>query len=136
MIAEQNYNRHITILSVLYIGMSFINLLIGFGLFFLLGGIGLAVNDPIALQVLTLIGALSACFLSITAIPGMIAGFALLAHRQWGRILALIMAVFKLFNLPFGTALGIYAFWVLTQENAESAFASRQTASLADVETE
>lgn len=136
MNTDQSYNRHITILSVLYIGMSLISLLIAFGLFFLLGGIGLAVNDQVALRVLTLTGTLSACFLSITAIPSMIAGFALLAHRQWGRILALILAVFKLFNIPFGTALGIYAFWVLTQDNAETAFASSQTASLPIVESE
>jgi hypothetical protein len=55
-------------------------------------------------------------FFILLAIPGIIAGIGLVKKRPWSRILALIVACFKLLNLPFGTALGIYAFWVLLQE--------------------
>ena len=38
-------------------------------------------------------------------------------HEPWGRMLALGLAVLNLLLLPFGTALGAYAMWVLlTQE--------------------
>ncbi len=40
-------------------------------------------------------------------------GYALLTRQPWGRILAIVFAVFALFNLPFGTALGVYTLWVL-----------------------
>jgi hypothetical protein len=42
-----------------------------------------------------------------------IAGIGLLRHREWARVLTLIMSAFMLIGFPFGTAIGIYAFWVL-----------------------
>lgn len=41
------------------------------------------------------------------------AGSSLKRHEPRGRIAVLGLAVLNLFVLPFGTALGIYAFWVL-----------------------
>lgn len=40
-------------------------------------------------------------------------GYALLTRQPWGRILAIVFAIFALFHFPFGTALGIYTLWVL-----------------------
>jgi hypothetical protein len=40
-------------------------------------------------------------------------GFALMTRQPWGRIFAIVFAVFALIHLPFGTALGIYTLWVL-----------------------
>jgi hypothetical protein len=46
-----------------------------------------------------------------------------LRHRQAnGRIAALLLAVPNLFVLPFGTALGVYAFWVLLHNETRAAF--------------
>ena len=44
------------------------------------------------------------------------------ARRAWGRNLALILAPFDLLLLPLGTALGLYALWVLLQEEARAQF--------------
>jgi len=49
----------------------------------------------------------------LTAVLAFVAGFSLLKRKPWGRILAIIFAVFALFKFPFGTALGIYTLWVL-----------------------
>jgi hypothetical protein len=119
---SDHYQKHITVLGVLYIGFSLISLATAVSLFILLSGIGLAVDDQIALRVLLTVGTVLLCVLSITAIPSLIAGIGLLARRQWGRILALILAVFKLFNIPIGTAVGFYAFWVLLQDEADPTF--------------
>ncbi len=40
-------------------------------------------------------------------------GYALLTRQPWGRILAIIAAIFTLLKFPFGTALAIYTLWVL-----------------------
>ncbi|MEW5984016.1 MAG: hypothetical protein AB1806_16810 [Acidobacteriota bacterium] len=42
-----------------------------------------------------------------------IAGRGMRRQRPWARLLALALAVVNLFFLPFGTALAVYAFWVL-----------------------
>ena len=44
------------------------------------------------------------------------AGIGLLQYRSWGRVLAIVMSVLFLFKFPFGTAIAIYAFWVLFSE--------------------
>lgn len=49
-------------------------------------------------------------------------GRAIRAHRSPGRTAALVLAVLNLFVLPFGTALGIYAFWVLLHNESRGLF--------------
>ena len=119
-----NYHKHVTVLSVFYIGLSLVGLALALFIFILLGGIGFAVDDPIATNVLATVGIVILCTLSIFAIPNLIAGIGLLTRRNWGRILTLIVSVFNLFNIPFGTAVGIYGFWVLLQDEAMVYFSS------------
>ncbi len=42
--------------------------------------------------------------------------------KALGRAIALVMAVLDLILLPVGTALGIYALWVLTQDETRALF--------------
>jgi hypothetical protein len=44
---------------------------------------------------------------------GFIAGWGLMKHDAWARVLALVLAFVSLFNIPFGTAIGVYTLWVL-----------------------
>ena len=50
------------------------------------------------------------------------AGNALKRGQPNGRLATLVLAVPNLFVLPFGTALGIYAFWVLLHNEARAKF--------------
>jgi len=38
---------------------------------------------------------------------------------SWARILAIVMAFIALFNVPFGTAIGVYTLWVLLPRESE-----------------
>jgi hypothetical protein len=49
-------------------------------------------------------------------------GRALGTYRPWARLLALGLAVVNMVLLPFGTALGAYACWVLLKEEGRGAF--------------
>ena len=53
------------------------------------------------------------------------AGRALKQRQPNGRLATLALAVPNLFILPFGTALGIYAFWVLLHNDARARFEPR-----------
>jgi len=44
---------------------------------------------------------------------GFITGWGLLHRESWARVLALVLAFIALFNIPFGTAIGVYTLWVL-----------------------
>ena len=52
---------------------------------------------------------------------GFIAGWGLLQREPWARVVTLVIGFISLFNIPLGTALGIYTLWVLlpTQSDDE-----------------
>lgn len=53
------------------------------------------------------------------------AGRELRREQSRGRMATLWLGVLNLFVLPFGTALGIYAFWVLMHNETRLVFSSR-----------
>jgi hypothetical protein len=61
-------------------------------------------------------------FVSCFAIAGIIAGWGLMAHQPWARVLALILGFITVIHFPIGTALAIYTFWVLMSGNAEAEY--------------
>jgi len=61
-----------------------------------------------------------AILLLAKAALGFIAGWGLLHHEKWARVLVLVLAFLSLFtNIPFGTALGVYTMWVLLSADSE-----------------
>lgn len=54
------------------------------------------------------------------------AGRELRRNQARGRLAVLWAGAFNLFILPFGTALGIYAFWVLLHNPARAVFAGNE----------
>jgi len=54
---------------------------------------------------------------------GFAAGWGLLQHESWARLLTLVLAFISLINIPFGTALGIYSIWVLLAPQADQEYA-------------
>jgi len=60
--------------------------------------------------------------LILTYIPEITGGFGLLKRRPWARVLVLIIAVLDLMLIPIGTLVGIYALWVLLQEDTARLF--------------
>jgi hypothetical protein len=57
----------------------------------------------------------------VKAAAGFIAGWGLLQREPWARVVTLVVGFISLFNVPIGTALGIYTLWVLlpTQSDDE-----------------
>ena len=51
-----------------------------------------------------------------------VVGVPLRRHKPWSRLGALTLGSVDLLLLPFGTALGIYAIWVLLSERGKSLF--------------
>ena len=112
-------DRHISILGMLFVIYHALGLLAGLGLFALLSGIGLFSGDLQAAGILTIIGTGLGLFLVVVSLPGFIAGVGLLQRKSWSRILALIVGFLNLFNVPIGTALGVYTIWALMNPDAE-----------------
>ncbi len=120
--AEHRMSKHITLLGVFHIVYHSIGLFVGLGIFALFSTIGCVSGDPDAAVILPIVGTFIAVLLIGLAAPGVIAGIWLLRRRGWARILTMIVGGLGLMDIPVGTALGVYTFWVLMQDDCVELF--------------
>jgi hypothetical protein len=103
----------VRILGWLHIGLGILDLLIGLATFGFLSGIGLLSGDIQAFGMMSLIGGFAGTIMLFMALPNLICGLGLL--RNWGGWvigLAVILGLFNVLNLPIGTAIALYTFWI------------------------
>ena len=74
------------------------------------------------LALVLLVGALS--------LPGIIVGIGLLKYRSWARIFGIVLSIFGLIWIPFGTVVGVYGLWVLFSRDTERLFDKSLTSPL------
>lgn len=124
-------STHVKVLAVLFIALSALGVVAALFLMVAVGGAaGLvgATAEPsdaaLALPIIGLTGTALVVLLLALSLPGLIAAFGLLKFRPWARILAIVLAILQLVNVPLGTILGIYALWVLLNQDTERLFAA------------
>lgn len=109
-------NKHLDLLGYFYIALGVLGVLAAFGVLIIVVGGGLLSGDQEAILITGVVGTVVAAFITLVSLPGFIAGYGLLKRRSWARALILVLAILNLFNFPLGTALGLYTFWVLLQD--------------------
>ena len=114
--------QNVSILSWLLVVYGAILMLVGAGLGFIVFGSGVISGDRVAMFVTGGVAVFLVCLLFVLAVPNFIAAWGLARFRQWGRILAIILAILHLFSFPIGTALGVYALWVLLSAESQPLF--------------
>ena len=114
--------KHVNVVASLLLGLSIIGIVVALFAGTILGVIGNFVDDPVASKVLPLIASVIVWIVIILSLPGIIAGIGLFGKKEWARILALILSVIRLLNIPFGTAIGAYSIWVLVQDETIAMF--------------
>ncbi len=119
--------KHVQVLGILYIVFGVMGLIGALTVFVVLGIGGLFSPDEDAALLVVVVGGLIAFIILITSIPGIIAGWGLMKHQNWARILTLVLSFLNLLNLPFGTALGIYGIWLLFNDEAICLFSDQPT---------
>lgn len=116
----ESYASKVKALGVLWFIYGGLSLLLGFAALsfaghFLWGGMGRWMHGP--MPPMMWFGPLwlrfAGVFLAGWAILSAVAGWGLLQHAGWGRILAIIVAILNILKFPFGTALGIFTLVVL-----------------------
>jgi hypothetical protein len=116
--------NHITVLAALRIGWSAMGIIAAIIVFAAVVGGGLISGDQTAIAITSLVGSIIATLILVLSLPGLVAGIGLLRLRPWSRLLTLVLAVFDLMAIPIGTAFGLYAIWVLVQEDTVTLFES------------
>ncbi len=115
--------KHVRILGWLQIILGLLDLLIGLAAFGVLSGIGVMSGDIQAFGILSAMGGFIGTFMLIMALPNLVVGLGLLLNwGGWVLVLAVILGIFNLAKFPWGTAIGLYTFWIAYRlsEAAES----------------
>ena len=123
--------KHVIIVAALRIAFGVLGLLTAVIVFAAVVGGGLISGDAEAIRITAIVGPAVAAFLALTSLPGIIGGVGLLKWKGWARILVIILAILDLFNIPIGTALGIYTLWVLLKDETAQLFAAAGSGVLA-----
>ncbi len=116
-------DKHIVVVAALHIGLSIV------GLFFMLliyavifGSSHFYHIDHEGRLILSIALPVIIGFVVLNAVTSIIGGIGLLLRKNWARILILIVAAIDLINIPFGTAVALYTFWVLLQPDTGKLF--------------
>jgi hypothetical protein len=115
--------KHVDIISILWIVSGSLGILLAIFFFWLLWGITFIPNIGYeASYILRLVATWISIFLAVFSVPEVIGGIGLLKRKEWGRILILVVSFFNLINFPLGTALGVYSFIILLKEETVGLF--------------
>jgi hypothetical protein len=118
--------KHITVVGALRIGYAIVGLMVAAIIALLIVGPGVIAHcvggDDEALVILTMIGVPIAFFFVVFSVIEIIGGIGILKRKNWARYLVMICSVIDLFNIPIGTALGVYCLWVLAQDETVRIF--------------
>ena len=95
--------KHVTLLGVLYIAMSAFLVAIAIVVYFVVAGAGIFTGEIETIAITSGVASAVGLFLVLLALPGILGGIGLIKHKEWARILVLVLAFFNLINIPFGT---------------------------------
>jgi hypothetical protein len=119
-------NSHVNLLAILQVVWGWIGLLLGTSTLMLAAGavmVGLTSEGrEVPAGVTAAAFAVCAAALLAFGLGNAWAGALLRRREAQGRLAAIALAIPNLFVLPFGTALGIYALWVLLHDETRRIF--------------
>ena len=111
--------QHVHLLGILWLAMSAFNAVGGIFLLMLGNVLFPHLREMKDVPPDVPVGFLTALFTTLGIIVlakaalGFFAGWGLMQREAWARVLVLVLAFIALFNIPFGTAIGVYTLWVL-----------------------
>ena len=112
---------HIRLLGILWLAVSAFRLIPGLVLLAIFGAGSRFLPPDVPEFVPGLLQMLGTLFL-IAGVIGIITGWGLLARQSWARMLAIVLGMLSLLDMPIGTALGIYSLWVLLPAKSEEEY--------------
>ena len=111
--------QHVHLLGILWLAMSALNA-VGAIVLLMLGNVLFPhlremkdVPSDVPVGFLTALFTTLGIIILAKAALGFFAGWGLMQRETWARVLVLVLAFISLFNIPFGTAIGVYTLWVL-----------------------
>ncbi|MGC1389572.1 MAG: hypothetical protein WA816_00895 [Bacteroidales bacterium] len=120
---NSNMKKHITVVGSIQIGFSVLGLMGAVAIFVALAfARGFTENDDVAQTVLGFLSISLPLLIGFLSTLGLVGAIGLLVYKPWARYLVIIVSALGCVNIPFGTIKGIYAIWVLNQDETIKLF--------------
>jgi hypothetical protein len=120
--------KHVTVVGAIHIAFSALGIMgaVTALLFIVGGGLigGFFSGEEAVVAITAIVGTAIAFWAALLSVPGIVGGVGLLKWKSWARYLVLVLAVLDLFNIPIGTAVGVYSIWVLVQDETARLFSA------------
>src|SRR5215831_1472065 len=120
---------HVDLVGILFIVWGGLTMLIGVstlalgaGALALAGSASRGGGRPVAATITAAAFITIAVITILWGLSHVVLGISLRRRRHWSRVVALVLAAVDTLLLPYGTALGVYAMWVLLSEKGKAAF--------------
>lgn len=120
---ESKMKKHVTVVGAIQIGFSILGLIGAFIVFFALSfAKGQAGDDDTGKMVLLFLSISVPLLIGFISALGLVGGIGLFAYKTWARYLVIVVSALGCLNVPFGTIKGVYALWVLLQDETIKLF--------------
>jgi hypothetical protein len=114
---------HIKVIGILWVIFGVFSLFLALLAFLFFFGVAEIPNvDDVGPGVLRIIGLVASTFLAVVGLPQIIGGLGLIQHKEWARILILVVSFLSLPHVPFGTFLAVYTMVVLFNRETVALF--------------
>ncbi|HEY0079076.1 MAG TPA: hypothetical protein VGB73_10550 [Pyrinomonadaceae bacterium] len=116
----QDHNKALGIMHLIYGGFHTLVFLMVVVLYLFMAGIlGAALSNAppgdappeFVFGILLVVMLILLLIYALLAVPGLLAGYALLKRKSWAKTAGIVASVVSALSFPFGTALAVYSFW-------------------------
>jgi hypothetical protein len=120
---DSKMKKHVTVVGAIQIGFAILGLIGAVAVFFALRfAMGMAGGDDTGQIVLRFLSISLPLLIGFLSTLGLVGGIGLLAYRPWARYLVIVVSALGCLNIPIGTLKGVYALWVLLQDETVKLF--------------
>ena len=120
---DSKMKKHVTVVGAIQIGIGVLSLIGAVATFFALRfAMGAAGGDDTGQMVLRFLSISIPLLIILLATLSLVGGIGLLAYKPWARYLVIVVAALGCLFIPIGTLSGVYAIWVLLQDDTVKLF--------------
>jgi hypothetical protein len=120
---DSKMKKHVTVVGAIHIGIGILSLIGAVAIFFALRfALSMAGGDDAGQIVLRFLSVSLPILIIFMATLALVGGIGLLSYKPWARYLVVVVAALGCLFIPIGTLSGVYALWVLLQDDTVKLF--------------
>jgi hypothetical protein len=120
---DTKMKKHVTVVGAIQIGFGILGLIAAVAAYFALTfARSQVINDDIANTILKVVSVSVPLLIGFLSTLALVGGIGLFSYQPWARYLTIVVAALGCLNIPIGTLKGVYALWVLLQDDTIKLF--------------